>query len=55
MNIYIYIYGSPGRQPGHDFQIWSPQPFALGCAGWSPVLACGTASERPPGYSKKSS
>ena len=29
--IYIYVYIS------HDFQIWLPQPFALGCAGWSPV------------------
>jgi len=30
----LYFYG---RQPSHDFQIWLLQPFALGCAGWSPV------------------
>ena len=26
-----------GRQPDHDFQIWSPQPLVLGCAGWPPA------------------
>ena len=36
VHIYIYI-KMWGRQPTHNFQIWVPQPFALGCAGWSPV------------------
>ena len=34
-----------GRQPGHDARSWSPQPFALGCAGWSPVAPAGLRSK----------